>query len=158
MLLMNTGCRVGGLIGLTLDRLDIDKGTAVVIEKGDKARPVFFAEPTATALREWLTVRNSSCANVFVNNQGQSMSVHAVAFVLQRLKRRSGVTGRVNAHAFRHAFARRYVENGGDTSTLADLLGHADPSITRAYLVFRTDELRRQQNLRLNFAGLVEHS
>ena len=38
LFLATTGCRAGGAIGLTLERLDLDRGLAQVIEKGDKAR------------------------------------------------------------------------------------------------------------------------
>lgn len=57
------------------------------------------------------------------------------------------MTGRVNAHAFRHNFARMYLMGGGDLVTLARLLGHTDVNVTAAYYaVFADDELADLQN------------
>ena len=48
-----------------------------------------------------------------------------------------------NPHAWRHAFAREYLQNGGDLASLADYLGHSDVSVThQAYAIFRTEELK----------------
>lgn len=62
--------------------------------------------------------------------------------VLRRLKKVAGITGRVNPHSFRHAFAREWLRNGGDLSTLSSMLGHAIPAVTaRFYAVFTDFEL-----------------
>jgi integrase/recombinase XerD len=61
---------------------------------------------------------------------------------------RAGVTGPHNPHAFRHAFAREYLLNGGDTATLAEILGHTDPSVTRRYYaIFTIEDLRHPHHL-----------
>jgi site-specific recombinase XerD len=41
--LLDTGCRLGGLISLTVDRLDLDHRRAILIEKGDRARVVPYS-------------------------------------------------------------------------------------------------------------------
>lgn len=140
----DTGCRLGGLLSLTISNLDIANHRAVVIEKGDKQRHVFFTHFTAQLLYLWLHERASPTDHVFVNiRTGAPITASGVAQLLKRLKRRAGVTGRVNPHAFRHSFARAYIENGGDISTLAKLLGHTDVNTTAMYYaVFSPNELR----------------
>lgn len=62
------------------------------------------------------------------------------------MKKRAGVSGRVNPHAFRHNFARAYLQSGGDLVTLTPLLGHVDVNVTAAYYaVFSSDELAAMQ-------------
>jgi integrase len=52
------------------------------------------------------------------------------------------VTGKVNPHAFRHAFAREYLRARGDLSTLSKLMGHSHESITLHYYAqFTPDEV-----------------
>jgi integrase/recombinase XerD len=53
------------------------------------------------------------------------------------------ITGRHNPHAFRHGFARGALQNGADISTVAQLLGHSDVSITvRFYARWSDEELK----------------
>jgi len=52
----DTGCRAGGLCGLQVDNVDLERHRAVVTEKGGKVRLVFFREETTQALAAWLAV------------------------------------------------------------------------------------------------------
>lgn len=47
--------------------------------------------------------------------------------------RRSGVTKRVTAHAFRHGFATAYLMGGGTLPELQELMGHANIETTQIY-------------------------
>ncbi|MGO8695072.1 MAG: tyrosine recombinase [Rectinemataceae bacterium] len=61
-LLYSTGCRVGEAAGLTLDRLDLEGGTARVMGKGSKERIVFLALPARQALAAYLPLRAARLA------------------------------------------------------------------------------------------------
>jgi site-specific recombinase XerD len=139
----DTGCRLGGLLSLTLGNLDLQQRRAVVIEKGGKSRTIVFTFYTAQLLHKWLYFRSSDSDRVFVSmSTGKPLTESGVNQVLKRLKARAKVTGRVNPHSFRHNFAREYIKNGGDVVTLAKLLGHSDVQTTAAYYaVFTNDEL-----------------
>lgn len=141
--LADTGCRLGGLLSLKIEHLQIDQRRAIVREKGADVRVVVFTRFTARMLARWLLVRTAATDHVFVNlHTGAPLTESGVTQALKRLKKRSGVTGRVNPHSFRHNFARAYLTNGGDLATLAMLLGHKDISTTTDYYaVFSEDEL-----------------
>lgn len=64
--------------------------------------------------------------------------------MLERVGKRAGVKGRVNAHSFRHAFARSFLRNGGNLAALGRLLGHApgSPVTARYYAVWDDRELQ----------------
>ena len=71
------------------------------------------------------------------------LTTQGVREILRRLKGKVDVSGPINPHAWRHAFAREYLQNGGDLASLADYLGHSDVSVThQAYAIFRTEELK----------------
>ena len=145
--LADTGCRVGGLVGLRLADLDLEAKTALVVEKGEKPRRLFFSDTTDAALRRWLAVRPAGAGDhlwlkLGDRGPGEVMTTQAVREVLRRLKASAGAQGPCNPHAFRHGFAREYLLSGGDMGTLADILGHADIATTwQSYAIFRTAEL-----------------
>ena len=150
LFLADTGCRVGGLVSLTLSDLDLSKRRALVTEKGAKSRLVFFSQRTQDALRQWLSVRQTWMMVrdwtgdwVFLSHKdGGPLTPSGVNQLLRRLRKRADVSGRANPHAFRHGFAKMYLMNGGDLASLADLLGHESVETTRQfYAVFRADEL-----------------
>lgn len=149
LMLFDTGCRVSGLCGLKLSDIDLEKGEVTVTEKGGKSRIAFFSPLTAKALRSWLEVRPTDQGDwLFVslgNKARGALSVGAVEQILKRRARKAGVKGRVNPHAWRHAFAREYLKNGGDLSSLADLMGHTSLEVTRTnYAIFTKEELREK--------------
>lgn len=151
LFLADTGCRVGGLVGLRVQDLDLDRRLARLTEKGGKTRLVPFSEPTRDALAAWLAVRPADKGDYLWTNLGTrgapALTVEGVRQVLLRLKRKAGVRGPVNPHAFRHGFAREYLLSGGDLSSLADLLGHADVHTTWAfYAIFRMKELSEKHD------------
>jgi len=145
--LADTGCRVGGLLGLKPSDLDLDRGRAIVFEKGDKTRTVPFTRFTAHMIRLWLAVRPGQAATLFCGLSGQRyatpLTYAGIYQILLRLKRKAGVTGRVNPHSFRHGFAREYLLNGGDLATLAQIMGHSDVRVTASYYaIFSVPELQ----------------
>jgi len=148
LFLADTGCRRAGLAGLRLDNLSLTRRRALVMEKGDKTRWVFFTDKTRDALQEWLAARDfwpSGGSWVFLSVKGGALTVSGINQVLRRLADRAGIEGPCNPHSFRHAFARWYIEHGGDLGTLADLLGHESVETTREfYSVFEVGELARK--------------
>lgn len=143
--LIDTGCRNAGLRGLVMDALSMDSHRAIVLEKGNELRTVFFTVEAAAILSEWLLVRNPASPYVFHAEHGGKLSTTGLRLIMERLKKRAGVTGRVNPHSFRSGFAREYIRAGGDMGTLSRILGHKDISTTQnSYAIFLTDELARQ--------------
>lgn len=151
LFLADTGCRIGGLAGLTLADLDLDARTAIVREKGKRGRlrvrVVFYNPPTATALRDWIAEREiwpgaGRTDRVFVGHKG-AMTANGIYQAVVKIGERAGVRSRCNPHAFRHGLARALLERGLDLARVSRILGHSDVRITsRFYGVFSQDELR----------------
>jgi site-specific recombinase XerD len=140
--LADTGARLGGVITLTKDRLHLDDHKAYVSEKGQKSRMVVFTPLTRALLDQWLGVKPSGDYIFCHVKTGEGLTQSGINEILKRLKKRAGVSGRVNPHSFRHNFARQYIMNGGDVLMLSKLMGHSDPKTTMEYYaVFTPDEL-----------------
>jgi site-specific recombinase XerD len=145
LFLLDTGCRVGGLCGLQVGDVDLENKRAKLFEKGEKARVVLFGSRTAKALREWLDVRPFQDSPWLFTSMRDARAVtgNTVIQMLRRHAKRAGVTGRVNPHAFRHAFAREYILNGGDLASVSEMMGHTQIAVTKQfYAVFQAEELR----------------
>lgn len=147
LFLADTGCRAGGITRLRVQDVDLQRCDATITEKGQKTRIVPFTAITRDALAKWLTMRPQGGADWFFvpmrKCSSDRLTEEGLGEMLRRLKQRAGVKGPVNPHSFRHAFAREWLRNGGDISTLAKVLGHSDPGVTmRSYTIFSSDELR----------------
>lgn len=145
LFLIDTGCRVGGLCSVTLSSLDLPHRCATVIEKGQRGRRVYFTEMTAETLALYLAVRPAvETDTLFVTVTGNPLAPNGIRMILQRIGKRAGVKGRINAHSFRHAFARNFLRNGGNLAVLGRLLGHSpgSPVTARFYAVWDDKEIQ----------------
>jgi site-specific recombinase XerD len=154
----DTGCRLGGLLNLQIDQLDLEQRYAVVKEKGSKTRKIPFTHYTRVLLMHWLEVRESKSTYVFTTIKGgEQLTESGLHEILKRLKRRAGVEGRVNPHSFRHRFALEYLEAGGDVVTLARLMGHSNIQTTvNSYGVFSESELAEAHDKRSPLIRMLE--
>ncbi len=151
-LLADTAARVGAIVALRLEDLDLENRRALVREKGRggrrKARYVYFSERTKEALEAYLRERpTDDNGYLFVSRQGGGLTPHAVYQVLRRLAKKAGVRGRFNPHAFRHGWAREALRNGADLGTVSDILGHSSVEVTkRFYARWADDELQERHD------------
>lgn len=145
LFLCTTGVRASELCTLTIDRVDLDERVALVRGKRDKERYVFFDQRTSDAIRAWLKERQETTEPyLFTTYPGKELKVSGLRQILRRLVERSNITNPVSAHRFRHAFAKRWMMNGGDEFSLATILGHEDIATTRIYSQYRLRELKEK--------------
>ena len=147
--LADTACRIGGLVGLMIHDLDLEHRRAVVHEKGNHSRTVYFCEVTADTLRTWLKVRPDRGDHVFVGQRGP-LTGSGVYQILKRLAKMAGVK-RFNPHAFRHGWARGALERGADLGTVAHVLGHSDIHVTHKFYARWSDEELAQRHDRYSW-------
>ena len=136
-LMYGCGLRVSEVAGLTLDRVDLDRGRVTVVGKGDKEREVPLGDVAREAASRWLTVRTvlapASDAGLFVNRRGRSIGPRDIRRLVGRYARAT-LSGRgVTPHTLRHAFATHLLEGGADIRAVQELLGHASVATTQRY-------------------------
>ena len=139
LLLRDTGARVGTLLALNVEDIDMGRKRAVARQKGGGLVMLYLSDRLVEALRVYLGERR--CGPLFPGRGGR-LTVPGARHMLRRLARKVGITGRCNPHSWRHAFARRCVRSGLDLSRTARLLGHKSVAVTaRYYAVWDGDEL-----------------
>jgi site-specific recombinase XerD len=149
LLLADSGARAGGVCGLRVQDVDLESGTAEVVEKGGCFRFIYFTDATAQAIRDWLEVRPKDKGDWLFTGlrdyDKDAVSPNSLRQMLTRRAKRAGVTGPCSPHSFRHGFAVSYLMDGGDLASLADILGHTNIMVTREYYsVFTQEQLRRK--------------
>jgi site-specific recombinase XerD len=146
----DTGCRAGGLANLNVADINLDERFALLTEKGGKQRFTPFSDVTGAALLSYLELRPLIAPPdqyaLFISQRSKArFSPWGLHQLVDRLGKRAGIKENVSLHRWRHAFARWYLINGGDLSTLSDLLGHSSVEVTREYYaVFNREELQRK--------------
>lgn len=129
LFLADTGCRAGGVGGLTLDRLDLDNLTAEVIEKGDKKRQVVYGQQTAQAIREWLIQRPPDAGQYVFSRTEGPLPAHNVSRQIRVACKRVGIRT-LSAHSLRHRKGHQLADAKVAPTIAATALGHSDPNIT----------------------------
>ena len=124
-LFIATGLRLSELAGIRLSELDPGLKQVRVMGKGAKMRVVPIGGEARKALKHYLEIRPRSGDELWKNDDGLELTVRGIQMVVKRLKERAKVEGGGGPHRFRHYFATRYLENGGDLNTLRLLLGHS---------------------------------
>jgi integrase/recombinase XerC len=133
-----TGLRVGELVSLDLDDLDLSGDTVRVLGKGSKERIVPFGGKARVALLRWFEAsrplrETGDAAAVFLNLRGGRLTDRSVRRILDRRLREASIEARVSPHALRHSFATHLLGAGADLRAIQELLGHASLSTTQRY-------------------------
>lgn len=146
-LCLYTGLRIGELLGLEWQDVDMEKGIlhiqkTVYREKNAEGEWQLFVDRPKTAasermvplpgyLAEDLRIYRIGAQSEFVieNKKAERMSIRSYQYLFERLTEKAGVR-KLNFHALRHTFATRALECGMDIKTLSELMGHKNATIT----------------------------
>ncbi len=134
-LLYSSGIRVGELVGLNLNRIDLDLGIVKVMGKGRKERIVPVGAKAIEALKAYIEERGSSMPEtpLFVNLKGGRLTARSVGRLVKKYTARSGIFRKVSPHTLRHTFATHLLDAGADLREIQEMLGHASLSTTQRY-------------------------
>jgi integrase/recombinase XerC len=137
-LLYGSGLRVGEVTGLTLDRIDLDRGRVLVLGKGSKEREVPMSDYAAAALVRYLDEGRSAMAapgsdTLFFNRRKKPFSQRDIRTMVEQYVKRLLPGRRVSPHTLRHSFATHLLEGGADIRAVQELLGHASVATTQRY-------------------------
>ncbi len=135
-LFVATGLRLNELTQITLSDLDPKLQQLRVMGKGAKLRVVPLNGEARKSLKHYLAMRPRGGDALWKSDDGQAMTRHGIKIMIVRLKRRAGVDGKGGPHRFRHYFATRFLEAGGDINTLRLLLGHSTLAMVLKYSRF----------------------
>lgn len=142
------GIRVGELVGLDVDDVDLAERTMRVLGKGAKERTVPFGLPARDAVRDWLAqgrphvATDSSGPALFLGRRGRRVDPRQVRTAVHRLVGHVPAAPDVGPHGLRHSAATHLLDHGADLRSVQELLGHASLSTTQIYTHVSVERLR----------------
>jgi integrase/recombinase XerC len=147
-LLYATGARVGELVGLDIDDVDLGRRTVRLFGKGGKERIVPFGAPAAEALTTWLSTGRPALAGsgsgpaLLLGQRGRRADQRQIRAAVQRLASTLAEPHRLAPHGLRHSAATHLLEGGADLRSVQELLGHATLATTQVYTHVSVERLR----------------
>ena len=148
-LLYATGIRVGELVGLDVDDVDLSTNVLRVVGKGDKERRVPFGIPARDAVTAWLdrgrprVVTAESGPALLLGRRGRRADQRQVRAVVHALLEHVPDAPDLGPHGLRHSAATHLLEGGADLRMVQELLGHASLATTQIYTHVSVDRLKR---------------
>jgi integrase len=130
LFLADTGCRAGGASSLQVGHLDLANRRAMVTEKGNKTRPVFYGDVCAQAIRRWLALRGMDDAESYVfGMKGEKSSPVALSQAIRRACKLMGVRS-LGSHSLRHRKGHQLADERVAPTVAALVLGHENVNTT----------------------------
>lgn len=133
-LLYSSGLRIGELINLKLNDIDVNRRQIFVQNgKGRKDRYVIMAESFRQLFHNYLMTYRPKKYFVEGNSPGRQYSPVSVRNFLKRACKLARINKKVTPHTLRHSYATHLLEQGVDVRYIQELLGHARPETTMIY-------------------------
>ncbi|GED25195.1 tyrosine recombinase XerC [Brevibacillus agri] len=137
--LLGTGVRLGEMVNLSWNEVDLKNGTIIVFGKKRQQSSIPITEKLIKELCEYRVYCEQTFGEVpqyvFTDVEGKKLTDNAVKCVFKRLKEIMNFPDcRLSAHTFRHTFAHRMLMNGCDVFTLQKMLRHSNIAMTQRYL------------------------
>jgi site-specific recombinase XerD len=137
-LLYGSGLRVGEVAGLTVDRVDVERGRVIVMGKGSKEREVPMSDYATAAIADYLhagrpVMAPRGSSRLFFNRRRNPFSERDIRTMVEQYAGRLLPGRRVSPHTLRHSFATHLLEGGADIRAVQELLGHASVATTQRY-------------------------
>lgn len=134
-LLYGCGIRVGELVGINLEDIDLRECWLRVRGKGNKEREVPVGGRAIAAIERYLRLRSMHPGEraLFLNSRGTRLGDRQVRRLVKVYALLVTGDSTVHPHSFRHAYATHLLSDGADLRAIQELLGHARLSTTQKY-------------------------
>jgi len=139
--LYSAGVRVAELVGLNVEGVDLDAGTATVMGKGRKERVVLLGGKAIAALRAYLAQEGTTEGPLFRNSRGGRLTTRSVERIVTAQCRALPNFPTMTPHTLRHSFATHLLDGGADLRAIQEMLGHASLSTTQRYTHVALDRM-----------------
>lgn len=151
-LLFSTGIRIGELVALDVEDVDVDSKTLTITGRGTRGRniEVKFAALIAS-LSDYMRLRSERQLDtpaLFVGRSGTRLTIYSIENIFKKYVRSAEIKRHVTPHSLRHTMASMLINNGTDIRTVQEVLGHASILSTQVYT--RVASPRRRSSVDVN--------
>lgn len=147
-LLYSTGIRVSELINIKLNDINFYNNEIKILGKGSKERIVIFNNTCREALYNFINngrkeLYKNDTGYLFIGRNNGHISSKYVRDIINKIKVKAGVEGKISPHVFRHTFATDMLNNGADLVSVKDLLGHESLNTTSIYTHITNEQIKK---------------
>lgn len=139
--LSSTGCRVGELVGVLIENVNMAEREVKVYGKGGKERVTFFDAKCKLAIQLYLDTRDDNDPHLFIGQRGRQLTTGAVEGIIRRIGLSAGVEN-CHPHRFRRTVATRAIEHGMPIEQVKELLGHSQIQTTMIYAAVSRESVK----------------
>ncbi|MFZ5968348.1 MAG: site-specific tyrosine recombinase/integron integrase [Bacillota bacterium] len=136
-LLYCAGLRIGELVGINIEDIDLNEQTVLIHGKGRKERILYISSSEViTKIKDWLAIRyifKPLCDSMFINKYGNKLSIYSIEDIFYKYRHLAGIDVRSTPHYLRHTFATQLLSNGADLRAVQEILGHSSITTTQIY-------------------------
>ena len=142
-LLYSTGIRVGELVNLNIEDIDLEGRECIVYGKGDKERRVYFDAKAKIHLKEYIDTRDDTNEALFVTLDAphDRLKISGVEIRLRKLGRELELD-RIHPHKFRRTLATMAIDKGMPIEQVQQLLGHQSIDTTLQYSMVNQNNVK----------------
>ena len=142
-LLYSTGIRVGELVNLNIDDVDLEGRECVVYGKGGKERRVYFDAKAKVHLKEYIENRCDDNEALFVTLDApyDRLKISGVEIRLRNLGRQLNLA-KIHPHKYRRSMATRAIDKGMPIEQVQKILGHSQIDTTMQYAMVNQNNVK----------------
>jgi site-specific recombinase XerD len=157
-LMLETGARAGEVVAMTLDDVDLSRGSAVVRRgKGGKGRRIPIGPRTSSAIDRYLRSRRghlrASTPELWVGDRGKAFGYDALHKTLKMRAELAGITG-FHPHVLRHTAASRWLAAGGSEGGLMAVAGWSRRDMIDRYTKHTSEARAAEEARRLQLGDI----
>ena len=144
-LALNTGMRVGDLVNLTWNDIELDTGRCHIKQgKGKKDRVIFIKAEILSDMTDLAAKMNRERSGlVFTTIQGKSLYGQYLRRMIAEKAKKAGITKRVHFHLLRHTYLTRLYGRTKDLRLVQEVAGHAHIGTTQIYTHVSGEDVRQ---------------
>jgi integrase/recombinase XerC/integrase/recombinase XerD len=136
-LLFSTGIRIGELVALNTDDVNLVGHQIQITGRGTRGRVVAVsADGLGSAIANYLELRSERSLDtpaLFVGRSGTRLTIYSIENIFKKHVRLAEIKRHVTPHALRHTMAAMLVSAGTDIREVQEMLGHASILSTQVY-------------------------
>ena len=136
-ILFSTGIRIGELVNLDVEDVNLYNKAVLIFGKGRKERIVYISsDDVIKAVKEYLILRKNIKSNsraLFLNKNGERLSIYSIEYVFQKYCKKAKIKSHYTPHCLRHTMATMLLNNGADIRAVQEILGHSCITTTQIY-------------------------
>lgn len=143
-LLLQTGIRVSEIVAIRLFELDLEHKTLLIPGKGSRERMIPLEKKALHTLQSYLAVRpKTTDQHLFLNYQGQGLSIGGVRKLVEKYAKRAGITKKINCHSLYYTCAPNRAALEVIALCLKTPLRHERMRTSKKNVSIGTEELRK---------------